>query len=729
MNAAASRGAHRTGRLDTLVLPNTPPGDSFQPRDGSKTARDRSLPKRKTPAICAWVRKGEARGTGYDTHGLRRTHNFTTPQEVGRLWKNARCHAWRPSARASPPARAGQLISGAGRSWPTVGMIRVARLGLIAVAILAFGQAASAHALLSASDPASGATLDRPPQTITLTFTEEPEPSLSSIRVLLPTGQPVSQGSIQTIPGRPRTLQVSVGPIAAGVYTVAWRTVSKVDGHVTGGAFAFGVGTSPANATLPQVVSPPPSVLGGAARWAFYAGLSVLLGASWVWTIALPSVSTQNGRWLWIPCLLALLGVVALGESQRQDAAAPLAQFLNTSLSRALAWRILPLLGVAAALAARGGTERRWRLSVWAIGILAAAGALAHVVAGHAAAALGPWRWANVAAQWIHVVPVAATGTLRAVNEVGGWGQLTATAYGRLVMLKAALLLLLAILGGVNRFRSVPRAIQTLAGLRRIGAAELAVGALTLAVAATLTQIAPANFPTTQAEGPPPLVATGSDFATTTHVRLEVAPGYPGPNGFTASLRDFDTGRPVDADRVSLRFTPRDRPDIGTSSLDLARSTDGSYRGQGSNLSLEGPWAVTVQVEQGANSVEVPLALDVRAQPQRIRTIEAPGQPTLYSIDLSGGRVLDAYLDPGRAGLNEVHATYIDAAGHEMPLPQLATMTANRPGGTPAPLPVRRFGPGHFIGDAQLSRGEWDLTFTVTTAAGEVLRSHLPVRL
>ncbi|HKV43500.1 MAG TPA: copper resistance protein CopC [bacterium] len=648
-------------------------------------------------------------------------------------------------------------------------MIRVARFVLIAVTVLACGQAAAAHALLSLSDPASGATLDRPPRTITLTFTEEPEPSLSSIRLLLPTGQPVPQGPVQAVPGRPRTLMVAVGPLATGVYTVAWRTVSKVDGHVTGGAFAFGVGTSPANTALPQVTSPPPSVLGGGARWALYAGLSVLLGASWVWTIALPSVPARPGRWLWIPCLLALLGVAALGESQRQDAAAPLAQFLSTSLGRALAWRILPLLGVAAALAASGETEPRRRLSLWAVGVFAAGTALAHVTAGHAAAALGPWRWANVAAQWVHMVSVgawlgglavliptlgrtpsdakagtvrrfstaagillvlvAATGTIRAVNEVGGWGQLTTTAYGRLVTLKAALLLLLAAMGGVNRFWSVPRAIRSLAGLRRIGTAELAVGAVTLAVAATLTQTAPANFPTPQAEGPAPLVAAGSDFATTTRVRLEVAPGYPGTNRFVASIRDYDSGRPVEADRVSLRFTSRDRPDIGASTLVLARSADGSYRGQGSNLSLEGPWVVTALVEQGANSVEVPLALGVPAPPERIRTIEAPGQPALYSIDLPGGRVLDAYLDPGRAGLNEVHATYIDAAGHEMPIPHLATMAANRPGATPAPLPVRRFGPGHFIGDAQLSRGEWELTITVTTSAGEVLRSHLPVRL
>jgi hypothetical protein len=101
----------------------------------------------------------------------------------------------------------------------------------------------------------------------------------------------------------------------------------------------------------------------------------------------------------------------------------------------------------------------------------------------------------------------------------------------------------------------------------------------------------------------------------------------------------------------------------------------------------------------------------------------------LYAVDLPGGRLLNAYLDPGRAGFNEVHATFIDAAGGELLIPQLATMTASRPGTAPMGLPVRRFGPGHFIGDATLGSGEWQLEVVATTADGEVLRTHLTVRL
>src|SRR5207302_11144171 len=123
-------------------------------------------------------------------------------------------------------------------------------------------------------------------------------------------------------------------------------------------------------------------------------------------------------------------------------------------------------------------------------------------------------------------------------------------------------------------------------------------------------------------------------------------------------------------------------------------------------------WTIVVVIERGLNPVEVPLALSVRAQPQRIHPIAAPGQPTLYSIELTGGRVLDTYLDPGRPGFNELHATYIDAAGHEIAIPRPAAMTASRPAGAPVTIPVRRFGPGHLIGASLLGAGEWLLTIS-----------------
>ena len=645
-----------------------------------------------------------------------------------------------------------------------------ALIGLLALGALAIAPRVSAHALLLQANPANGATLAGPPQVVTLTFTEDPEPSLSSVRVLTPSGRQVSRGPAHVVPGRPSTLRVDLDPLSTGVYTVTWRTVSRVDGHVTGGAFAFGVGVTPSAESVSEVTSPPPSVLGGVARWMLYAGLSVLIGAGWVWTLAFPGAAAGSWRILWVAWIAAALGIVGLEEAQRADAGVDIARFMQTSLGYSLEWRALPLVAIAGSLVTGGpltGLGRRVCLAV--VGVLTLLAILAHIEGGHAAAASGAWRPVNLMVQWLHVsavgawigglaalvvalgrapdddrtaavrrfstvagvliVVVAATGTARAIDEVGSWGGLITTRYGQLVLVKAGLLILLGVLGALNRYRSVPAAARTLVGLRRIGAAELVVAAVTFMIAAVLTQSAPAIFAVHAAGNTTRIVATGNDFATSVRARLQVDPGLPGPNRFVADLRDYDTGQPIQTSRVSLRFVSADRPDLGPSTLNLTRTSNRTYQGQGPNLSLEGKWNVVVSVERGVNSVEIPLTVVVPSQPQRVRTIQAPGQPTLYSIDLSGGRVLDAYLDPGRAGFNEVHATYIDAAGRELPVPGLATMTMNRQGTAPIALPVRRFGPGHFIGDATLGRGEWQLEIVATTAGGEVLRTRLTIRL
>src|SRR5256885_2384029 len=101
------------------------------------------------------------------------------------------------------------------------------------------------HALLAASDPAAGATLAHSPAQVVITFTEQPDAGLSSIRVLDASGRALTQARPQAVTGRPSTLKVDVPTLANGVYTVSWRTVSKVDGHLGAGSYSFGVGQAP----------------------------------------------------------------------------------------------------------------------------------------------------------------------------------------------------------------------------------------------------------------------------------------------------------------------------------------------------------------------------------------------------------------------------------------------------------------------------------------------------
>src|SRR5207248_8505784 len=92
---------------------------------------------------------------------------------------------------------------------------------------------AHAHALLAASTPADGATVDRPPTEVLLTFTEAPDPLLAVVRVVDAAGTRVEAGKAEAVAGQAAQLRVPLGTLAQGTYTVTWRTTSAVDGHTT----------------------------------------------------------------------------------------------------------------------------------------------------------------------------------------------------------------------------------------------------------------------------------------------------------------------------------------------------------------------------------------------------------------------------------------------------------------------------------------------------------------
>ena len=604
---------------------------------------------------------------------------------------------------------------------------------------------------------------------MTLTFTEEPEATLSTIQVVDAEGRTVSVAPPRTVAGNPLVLRVLVHASGNGVYTVSWRTVSRVDGHVTGGAFAFGVGVSPAAAVLPSASGPPPSAASIVSRWAFYLGLAGMMGAAWVWTVAAPAASAGSLRYVWTWCAIALLAVAGIGLAQAQSAGISIGRLLATSLGLSLAFRAVPVVLAAGALAVTASRPgaRRWGLV--ATGVFAAAAMLVHVTAGHAGATPGPLRPLNIGVQWLHflsiavwlgglaalvaasprvspdqataaarrfsavagfaIVAVAVTGTLRAIDNVGAWDALFATDYGLLIIVKASLLLLLAALGWINRYRAIPRLPHTAGLLRKVAAAELALGTIVLLLTGLLTGLAPARQAAEAVAAARPLIVTGNDFATSVRVRLEIAPGAPGANHFTLRATDYDSGRPISAERVTLSFRSIVRPDLGTSTLGLRAAGGGVYAGDGANLSLGGPWNVRALVQRAATAVEVPLSLTPRAKPQTVREIRAPGQPTLYTIDLGGGIVLNTYLDPGRPGFNEVHATFIAPNGGELPVPEPITVVAGHPGGATQTLPVRRFSAGHFIADARLGPGLLRIEFLGAAQDGTVLDAHLDVTL
>jgi hypothetical protein len=124
---------------------------------------------------------------------------------------------------------------------------------------------------------------------------------------------------------------------------------------------------------------------------------------------------------------------------------------------------------------------------------------------------------------------------------------------------------------------------------------------------------------------PAAVVASGSDFATSVRPTLTVTPGLVGPNTFTARVVDYDRQTSVPARHVALRFALPDRPELGTSALELARVGDGLWQGRGSMLSLRGRWSVTALIQGPAGAVTVPLQVQTRLPPELLQPPQTSG--------------------------------------------------------------------------------------------------------
>jgi len=121
-------------------------------------------------------------------------------------------------------------------------MSNVIAVALVAaIASIAGGTAAKAHAILDHTSPPVGSTVAAAPAVLSLSFTQELEPAFSNITVTNEAGQRVDLGNVQVPPGAPAELRVGLGPLPPGTYTVSWRVVS-VDTHPTQGSFQFTIG-------------------------------------------------------------------------------------------------------------------------------------------------------------------------------------------------------------------------------------------------------------------------------------------------------------------------------------------------------------------------------------------------------------------------------------------------------------------------------------------------------
>src|ERR1700687_4581710 len=169
-----------------------------------------------------------------------------------------------------------------GRSW----LVGVGLVLLVGVILPGRG---TAHAVVLRPSPPGWQTLDRAPEQVQLLFSEPIDVAFSSLRVVDGAGRTVDRGDTHVALSNDHELVVSLNPgLANGVYSVYWRSLSKIDVHPVHGQYALYVGvpgpTGAVATNTAQVTATPETTLG---RWWFYLAASLFGGVLAAWRFVL----------------------------------------------------------------------------------------------------------------------------------------------------------------------------------------------------------------------------------------------------------------------------------------------------------------------------------------------------------------------------------------------------------------------------------------------------------
>jgi copper transport protein len=530
---------------------------------------------------------------------------------------------------------------------------------LMAGMALVVAPSAFAHANLSATTPANDAVLDTSPSRVTLRFDEPVESAFGSVRVYDGTAKRVDDG--HTTRPAPNVVAVGLdGTLRQGTYTVAWRVVSA-DSHPVHGAFVFHVGKPGPNAggVGEEVLGAEGGAR--SVSWSFtvirFLGFALILltaGGAAALAVWVPSrtdaASARRRLWLVLVGTSLALVPVTLAAIGLQGASAAgiglegavrwslIQDVVETRFGRVALVRVLLALAVAvvAVVASRspGRTEQRLALVACSLSALVAA---TPAVSGHAqvdgslavladavhveAAAIWAgglafllllllWsrgrRWevaTDAAPGFSAVAPIAvaaliAAGAVNGFLEVRSFTGLWETTYGRLLLVKIALVVPLLGLGAFNNRVSVPRlraGVASVLDRRRFLLAtgtELAILVVVVAVTTALVAEPPAKA-RSAASGPVSVDSPIGPF----DLNLVVDPARAGGNEVHLYLLQR-SGQPaaVDEARVSASLPSAS---IGRLRMTPVVAGPGHFVVPKASFPFAGLWRLRVDVREG----------------------------------------------------------------------------------------------------------------------------------
>jgi copper transport protein len=597
--------------------------------------------------------------------------------------------------------------------------------GLLVV-LISPASPASAHAALLQSEPASGSVLAESPAEVVLTFSEPVRIVPNRIHIFGPTGLKVESGKPTTegvrlhIPMKKSTDR--------GTYLISYRVISA-DSHPVSGSIPFSIGApsagGPTATTGGAPTDPLVTALLGAARYLGYAGLAIVVGPALFLSMLWPRRLSRRGPLRLIMIGIGLLAVSTLAEQYLEApyhagtglfgaSAEDLRDVFNSQFGAAHLVRI----GVIAALTVLlplfvnrpvGADGRAGWTDRALVAILAVVGLATWPVSGHPAAtsvpvlttvadaahvaAMAVWigglitlfgfllrranarelagilpvwsRWAMTA---VSVLVIA--GTAQALVSIGSWQGLFGTTYGRLLLLKIGILVL--VLGAAWYSRRLT--LGPLRGPQR-----------------TAPEVAGADEEVEAATPELQLVEAKSGGAKTGGAKKG---GAKKGGGTKAAAAGRNSGV-----RAVLPPTDGTGGDIGPARKRLRRSVLLELAGTAVVLALS---SVLVQTTPARAAQEAAASRDTSEYTATLTS-------KLYSLQVQ--------LEPKRTGANTVHLYAFAPNGDAITVKEWqATAALPAQGIEPVAVPVLPVTDNHAVAQAQLpTPGTWELRFTLRT--------------
>lgn len=523
-------------------------------------------------------------------------------------------------------------------------VVALGSLGLL-LALLAGAPAAHAHATLLKSEPASQAVQQAAPEQVVLTFSERVSLKLGGVEVFAPSGARV---------GRPATAngsQVSAAVHAEnrGTYAVSWRVISA-DGHPIRGAFTFSVGKQSSSSAAKRVFAEaetdrPLGIAFGTVRFLYILGILVAVGGVMFAAVIAPSRPLR----LVAPALAVVIAASVVGFFL-QAAIASNVGVLDTLDGDVVSAQLSTLYGNAAVLrivlaalclaALRLAGPLRWGdrpTRVMVAGVFVAL-ALSQSVAGHAMATTPvalrlPLDMLHVlfAAVWfgglvqlyryarsedasgtaiarysrlalVSVAVLVSTGTYAALAESDLSLDALGTAYGRILLAKIVLFVLILPIANLNRTRHVPGIVaavpESALMLQRFVRFELATLFVVLGLTAWLIETTPTRHALHKASAPSGPVNEVQKLPSGARLRLTIEPGRVGPNAIAVRVSTAAGAPDAAVDEVRLTGTLKQRK-INQLPVKVRRRRAGVWTVAREALPLAGRWRFDVAVRRG----------------------------------------------------------------------------------------------------------------------------------